>query len=204
MKTAIRKSPAGVWGWVVALGALGVGAHAAWGLEQELRLSGAGALDVGGTVEASTRSAWLGGELRYALRLAGPLWVHAGLGLASAEGRSNASSSRLELQRLSVLAGAGVLGSLGRRLELGLEAGLSTDRLWEDLYPAGGSGRIRTRVSGSGFAVALRAAWIWHRRWSVPVEVRLQRSVLGGPVEDITQTQLGVTAGLALRLGRRP
>jgi hypothetical protein len=205
MKSTILKSPAAVWlrAGALALSLLGLEPGPAAALEQEVRLAGTRAMDLGGNLESSIRGAWLGGETAYAVRLAGPLWLHAGFALASASGLSAASLSPLKLACQSIFAGAGAFVPFGR-LELGLRASLSEDRLREDFFPAGRPDPIRTRVSGLGWAVSVRGSWALSRRFLVPVELQFHSFTFGGPVNDLSMTQFGLTAGVAWRLGRKP
>jgi hypothetical protein len=187
---------------VLFAGLLGAAERGALALEHELRVAAAGAGDVGGALEASTTGMWLGAEAGYAVRVLGPLWLHAGLDAAAASGRSAGSASPLDLRRWSARAGAGVRWPLGRRLELGLEAEAGTGRLREDFRPIGGAGPIRTTVSGTALSVSATASLALYRRWRLPLKLCLGRLVYDGPIEAIDSTQLGLSAGLALRLGK--
>jgi hypothetical protein len=184
-------------------GLLGLAAVPAAALEHELQAAPLWRSDAGGSLESSTSGAWLGGALRYGLRPFGPFWLRLGLEVSSAGGRSASGASELELTLLSWSGRIGAAWRLGRRLELGLEAGLSTERLDEELFPRGGDGRsVRSRLDGFGWGGALTASVGLGAGLRIPVQLSVQRLDFDRPVDDLTATQLGVSAGLAWRFGR--
>jgi hypothetical protein len=170
-------------------------------IEHELRLAAAVASDTGGTLESSTEGRWLGADLRYGLRLLGPLWAQLGASVESADGRSAASASPLRLRLQSVYGALGVRWPRERRWQLGLEAGAGNERLREELRPRGGSGSVSTRVPGTSWHGAASASVEIGRRWRVPLELRLRRSSFDAPLGEVGSTRLALGLGVAWRLG---
>jgi hypothetical protein len=188
----------------LAMALLCVLAGPASALEHELQASALWRSDAGGSLQSSTSGAWLGGALRYGLRPFGPFWIRVGLDLSGADGRSASGASVLELTLRSVSGRVGAAWRLGRRLELGLEAGLSTERLDEELFPRGGDGRsVRSRLDGSGWGGAVTASVGLGSGWRIPVQLGAQRLRFDRPLDDLTVTQIGLSTGVAWRFGRK-
>lgn len=179
----------------------GVAIQPVGALEQEVTLTALGASDIAGKLETSVDSNWLGAGLGYGIRFHGPFWVHLGAEISGASGLSAGSGSELDLRRRSFFARLSAIGSLGHRWELQASALGGTERLQEEFFPRDGGGTIRTATSGFRVGGSAGVSFRLAGRFWMPLQLSAARLSLDGPLESITSTQIGVSAGLAWRFG---